>query len=256
MLIPEDTQHNIWLLTLEGALYRAPIPKSLVSVLDVGTGSGIWALDFADQHPGCRVLGIDLSPIKPNRAVPQNCTFRVHNAEEEWDFGDFRPFDLIHSRFLVMGMRDWRGYFQKCFDNLKPGGWVEVHEVQFPMKSANPSTPADAPFLRWGNVIYEGLAKGGIDSGAANAFPQYLKEVGFEDIVEEMIPWAVAPWPEDEKGRKIGQMEADNLHNGMEGMTFGVLTKNLGWTREEVDDFVAEIRKDMYDTKKKYSISV
>lgn len=29
-------------------------------------GTGIWCIDFADQHPGADVLGIDLSAIQPS----------------------------------------------------------------------------------------------------------------------------------------------------------------------------------------------
>ncbi|KAI8247308.1 Secondary metabolism regulator LAE1 [Colletotrichum sp. SAR 10_77] len=33
-------------------------------VLDVGTGTGLWAIDFADEHPDAEVLGTDLSPVQ------------------------------------------------------------------------------------------------------------------------------------------------------------------------------------------------
>ncbi|KAF5985790.1 alkaline ceramidase [Fusarium coicis] len=34
-------------------------------VLDVGTGTGIWAIDYADEHSEAEVIGVDLSPIQP-----------------------------------------------------------------------------------------------------------------------------------------------------------------------------------------------
>lgn len=40
--------HHIYRLMLGGELYLAPIPKSPARVLDLGTGTGIWAMDFAE----------------------------------------------------------------------------------------------------------------------------------------------------------------------------------------------------------------
>jgi methylase of polypeptide subunit release factors len=43
-----DLQHHLFLLTFKGKLFTAPIPKDQIlhNVLDVGTGTGIWAIDF------------------------------------------------------------------------------------------------------------------------------------------------------------------------------------------------------------------
>ena len=77
-----DLQHHVLCLTFNSKLYFSPIEKPK-NVLDVGTGTGIWAIDMgmclsafhkirhvlidhtADQHPECQVTGIDLSPGQP-----------------------------------------------------------------------------------------------------------------------------------------------------------------------------------------------
>ncbi|KLP14713.1 methyltransferase [Fusarium fujikuroi] len=63
-----DLQHHLFTLTLGGKLFLSPIgdTKHLSRVLDAGTGTGVWAIDFADAHPETEVIGIDLSPIQPN----------------------------------------------------------------------------------------------------------------------------------------------------------------------------------------------
>jgi len=40
--------------TLNGQLHLAPVTQAH-RVLDVGTGTGIWAIDFADEHPESQV---------------------------------------------------------------------------------------------------------------------------------------------------------------------------------------------------------
>lgn len=51
-------QHTLFRLTFDDRLGTAPPndPESKVGrVLDVGTGSGIWAIDYGDEHPNSEV---------------------------------------------------------------------------------------------------------------------------------------------------------------------------------------------------------
>ena len=43
-----DLLHHIYTLALKGELLLAPIIKDPQRVLDLGTGTGIWAIDFAE----------------------------------------------------------------------------------------------------------------------------------------------------------------------------------------------------------------
>src|SRR5580692_8644625 len=81
-----DLQHHLFLLTLDGRLHLAPIENlsgGIHNVLDIATGTGIWAIEFAAQYPSASVIGTDLSPIQP-AFVPPNCRFEVDDAEDPW----------------------------------------------------------------------------------------------------------------------------------------------------------------------------
>ena len=51
--------HEGMLLCMGGALYMAPV-EDAQRVLDIGTGTGIWAIDYATDHPEAEVIGLDL----------------------------------------------------------------------------------------------------------------------------------------------------------------------------------------------------
>lgn len=68
-----DLLHSQMMLLLDNNLYFAPINRPQ-RVLDIGTGTGIWAIDFADAHPESEVMGNDLSPIQPTYVAIQEST--------------------------------------------------------------------------------------------------------------------------------------------------------------------------------------
>jgi methylase of polypeptide subunit release factors len=55
-----DLNHEILLQLLQGELHKSTIGKTPERILDVGTGTGIWAIDMAERYPSAEVLGLDL----------------------------------------------------------------------------------------------------------------------------------------------------------------------------------------------------
>lgn len=70
-----DMIHHVWNIMHKGSLSLAPIRRDEpINVLDLGAGTGIWTIDFADEYPNATVIGTDLSPIQPTW-VPPNVRF-------------------------------------------------------------------------------------------------------------------------------------------------------------------------------------
>lgn len=81
-----DLHHEILRLAWSDKLHEAPLDTPQ-HILDIGTGTGIWAIDIAEKFPMAEVVGTDLSPIQPSW-VPPNCSFQVDDAMLEWTFRD------------------------------------------------------------------------------------------------------------------------------------------------------------------------
>ena len=43
-----DLQHQLYRITLEDRLFLAPIGENVQEALDVGTGTGLWAIEFGE----------------------------------------------------------------------------------------------------------------------------------------------------------------------------------------------------------------
>lgn len=86
---------------LHGKNVLVPISRTKrpVGILDVGTGSGRWAIEVADEFENATVTAMDLSPVDPVYEIPENCEFIVGDLTQGLSFHD-ASLDLVHSRYL------------------------------------------------------------------------------------------------------------------------------------------------------------
>lgn len=201
-----DLQHHLFTLTFGGRLYLAPLhEKNLHRVLDVGTGTGLWAIDFADEHPQSQVLGNDLSPIQPV-FLPPNLSFEVDDLEEPWTFST--KFDYIHARMMTGSIVDWPRLIKQSYENLTPGGWLELQDITFPAKCDDGTWPEDSSLKKWTEMMQEASLKFGRDASSAEQYKEQMIAAGFEDVVEIKYKWPMNRWPKDAKMKELGMLDS------------------------------------------------
>jgi len=237
-----DLAHHLWGLTLSGKLLICPAAnEKLHRVLDVGTGTGIWSIDFAEEHPEAEVIGVDISPIQPPY-VPPNVQFVIDDIEKPWAYS--KPFDLIFSRQMLGGIPDMKSYVQKCYDNLKPGAWMEMQEPKLPAL-CDDDTYAGTAFEKWQNLVLEASQKLGCPMDIALTCKDTMESVGFEDVTEIIYKWPINRWPADKKMKEIGLWSYENITCNLTGINLILFIHGLGWTQEELETFLVPVRKDL-----------
>ncbi|KAL4776642.1 S-adenosyl-L-methionine-dependent methyltransferase [Aspergillus nidulans var. acristatus] len=240
-----DMLHNMFRLVLDGKLFLAPIKDGPLRVLDIGTGTGIWAIEFADEFPSAQeITGNDLSPIQPPW-VPPNVIFEVDDVESEWP--PRAPFDFIHSRYMCGSIEDWPRLAQQAYNQLKPGGWIEFQDFYLVNYSEDGSLKEGNNVNRFYELLREALDKINRPVTIGRELERIVKEAGFVNVHHEVFQLPLGTWPRERRMKEIGALNMLQMLDGLEAFSAATFTNILGWTIEEVQVFLALVRKDAKD---------
>ncbi|ORY64908.1 S-adenosyl-L-methionine-dependent methyltransferase [Pseudomassariella vexata] len=234
-----DLQHEMFRILLDGALAAAPIVNPGY-VLDIATGTGLWAIDFAEENQASRVIGTDLSKIQPSRLDIPNCSFIREDSEDPWVFP--WKFDYIHLRQVCTCFADTKVVIKQAFDNMNEGGWIEFQDSSVQIMSLDGTTQGTR-IERWSQLMGRGLMALGRDANKARFYKQWLEEAGFVDVVENKYPFPIGPWPTNPKFKKLGSYNLTNVHEGFSGISLKVLAA-AGLSGPETDELVTQALED------------
>lgn len=240
-----DMQHAMFLYSFQNKLHLAPIDEKISAALDLGTGTGIWAIDFADQHPETTVVGVDLSPMQ-SAWVPPNCKFEVDDFDTDWTFKT--KFDFIHGRMLLTSSADFPKLFQRAFDSLRPGGWFEIQDLYMPILCDDGSMEG-TNYQKWNELFMKACLKLGRDPSWTAKYKDWMIETGFDNVEERTFKWPVNTWPMDQRLKELGRWNLINMLDGLEGFTVRLLTKALEMSVSEIEVFLASVRQDLRNRK-------
>ncbi|KAM0076054.1 hypothetical protein ACKRZS_011840 [Fusarium odoratissimum] len=241
-----DLQHELYVRTLDGDLAVCPKAKGAKRVLDMGTGTGSWAIDYADANPQAQVIGVDLSPIQP-ALVPPNVSFEIDDLEKEWTWT--QKFDFIFARMMLGCFTDLPQIIKVAFDNLEPGGYLELQDMSLPARSDDGTLHPESYLSKWCRSCFEAGQNLGRPVFPTTEYKNYLAAAGFVDIVEVQQKWPTNPWPRDRKFKELGAWACANIAGGLDGLSLAYFTRGLGWSTEETRVFCAHVRKDLQNPK-------
>ncbi|KAH8660060.1 S-adenosyl-L-methionine-dependent methyltransferase [Xylariales sp. PMI_506] len=250
-----DLQHELFRIMYDGWLCLAPLSQVPGFVLDIGTGTGIWAFEFAEQNPSSYVIGADLSAIQPTDRNIINCEFVKCDIEDDWIFPTPKPnsetsqnnisFDYIHLRLMFSCFNDPRIVMKHAFENLNSGGWIEFQETTAKVFQANANFSGNA-FQRWADSCTRGAATVGRDLTCVRNYKQWLEEIGFVDVTERMMIMPVGEWPSDPKSKVVGRYCLQDTLEGLRGVGYKML-RLAGLTTEEVEALTSQCLVELRD---------
>ncbi|KAJ7350575.1 S-adenosyl-L-methionine-dependent methyltransferase [Mycena albidolilacea] len=123
-----DAQHNGIAKYLDHKLSPVDLGKPR-KILEIGSGSGAWAIQAAKQYPDADVLAVDMNPL-PARPLPSNIRFQQLDILQPFPF-PAGTFDVIHVRFVLCHLPNGHTVLPRIIDLVAPGGWLLVDDIDF-----------------------------------------------------------------------------------------------------------------------------
>ena len=234
-----DLQFEILKCAFKNRNYFAPI-KDPKRILDIGTGTGQWAIEMGDEFPGAEVQGTDLSPIQPT-SVPANVHFFIDDASDDDWVVPPNHFDYIHTRMLLGAFTNFKDIIRKSFYHLKPGGWMESQELMPTPYCDDNSIPGDWPFMEWIKYSDRAATEYGRPLRIANHLKQWYTEAGFVGVREEIIKLPLNSWPDNKDLKLLGRVSEENWLAGLSGFSMAPFSRNLEWSKEDIEVLVQTV---------------
>lgn len=246
-----DIFHKFFLVARRDTLHSAPFTPNYDGprIMDLGCGTGIWAIDMADKYPHAEIKGYDLSNIQP-ASIPNNVSFAQRDIESPWHGFTLESWDLIHIRMLNGSIESWPELYQKVFMHLKPGfGWIEHVEMDISPRSDDGTLEPTSSLANWSRFILEATGRFGRPLAYNTETREMLERAGFVEISEQVIKVPLNPWPTDPHLKDIGRWYNLGLTQGLEALTLGPLTRMSNWSKPNIDKLIQEVKRDVCSKK-------
>jgi len=203
-------------------------------ILDVGCGTGRWAIEMARQFPAAQVVGLDLvSQINHEQDLPPNLIFQQGNLLGGLPFTQ-DTFDFVHMRLLLFAipLERWPGVIRELTRVTRPGGWLETIET-------GPQRYCGVAMDQIVNWITLASNKRGVDPMFGPQVAELLRTGGLGPVEARQIALPIG-----RAGGRLGMMVQTDVLGVITGVKQMVVSQGLA-TPAQYDMAVASAQADL-----------
>lgn len=240
-----DFLHAVFMLALRSTQLLHVPHTSNGRFLDLGCGTGIWAIEVAKAYPDAYVLGLDISSIQPE-SIPLNCVFKApYDYELPWLIGEGQ-WDIIHMRMGCGSVMNWPNLYKRIFDHLRGGAWFEQLEIDFEPRCNSRSLKGT-----WLNFWYQNLKAATKQSRREIAHSpeqtlHWLRKAGF-NVSHEKVVLPLNPWKQPIHAQAVARWYNTAFVESIEPLCLAPFGRVHGWTKEQIQTTVAATMEEALD---------
>lgn len=176
--------------------------------------------------------------------MPPNVRFQIDDAESGWAF-PLNSFDFIHIRCGGGSIRNWPALLSQAYDHLKPGGKIEVSEGRTHLCCDDGTYSSETSTYKWVDTFHQIAKTNGLDFDPFPQYAEWLRQAGFENVIEDERPCPIGGWPKDKRLKEIGKVfKYQFLTGAIDSYSLALFTRLGGWSVEEATVFLANVRSE------------
>ncbi|KAL8722199.1 MAG: hypothetical protein Q9181_007543, partial [Wetmoreana brouardii] len=231
--------HQCFTSVFNGQLSFQSIPRSAKRILDIGTGTGDWAIAVAERFPNAEVTATDITCFQPTD-VPPNVFFEIDDAREEWTYTE--PFDFIRIRGLSGAFSDWTAVYAEAYKHLQTNGILEVADFDA-VRLTEPM--ADSYLSLYNGACASAAEKSGNPLGLDHMRKTSFESAGLSIAKSRTLEVPLGTWSPDPRKKVAGKMALIATLEGLEANSLRLLTRHMDWKAEDVRDLCGKVQGEL-----------
>jgi len=151
-------------------------------------------------------------------------------------------------RTMTGTIRNWNKLFRQAYAHTKPGGYIELQEMDYSAVIQPTTRNPGASLQTWCAEQGKAAMKVGVNlRTSAEWMKESLERVGFVDVTVREFKLPIGPWPKQKRLRDAGLLQLSAMLDSLEGLSLRLFKFYEGWSMDELHVLLAKVRTELRD---------